>query len=188
MIVSICGTPGAGKTTAVGRLSGKGWIILDLSDRLRSSGLFEEDEKSGELEVDIDLAREYLAGSLGKDGSNIIIDGHLSYLAPWDLCIVMRLHPSIIGNRLKQRGYPSSKIRENVEAEAVGTVLVEAIEERDRNKGRIVLEIDCTGLGEEECSMKILDLIEASDGKKLNDHMRYRPGSIDWLEVMEEWY
>lgn len=85
MIVSICGTPGVGKTTAVGRLSGKGWDILDLSDHLRSSGLFEEDEKSGELEVEIDTAREYLAGSLGRDESRIIIDGHLSYLAPWDL-------------------------------------------------------------------------------------------------------
>ncbi|MFO8050247.1 MAG: adenylate kinase family protein [Thermoplasmatota archaeon] len=188
MIISLCGTPGVGKTTVAKMLSKQGWAVIDLKEFLSSSGLFKVDRVTGELIVDVDIARDHLKDELTDLKSDIIIEGHLSYLAPWDLCIVMRLHPAEVKERLSERDYPTSKLEENVEAEVVGTILVEAVREGDENRERSVLELDCKGLDEEQCCEKVSHLIRCSQAKRLNELRQYSPGSVDWLEVMDEWY
>ena len=80
-------------------------------------------------------------GSLrGIDSDEILIlEGHFSHhFADWS--IVLRLLPSELEARLEARGYSAEKIRENLEAEALDVILVEAVEICSR-----VDEIDTTG-------------------------------------------
>ena len=77
-------------------------------------------------------------------GEISILEGHYSHhFAPWS--IVLRLSPRELEPRLENRGYLPEKIRENLEAEALDVILVEAVELSDR-----VDEIDTTGRSPQE--------------------------------------
>ncbi|MGA1848904.1 MAG: adenylate kinase family protein [Thermoplasmatota archaeon] len=200
MLLSICGTPGVGKTTVCRLLRDRGWDVFDLKGRIEDEDLYDHrEEETGEMVVDPVSLKEYLEECLEDTENDVVIDGHLSYLAPSDLCIVLRLNPDVIGERLGTRDYPERKVRENMEAEAVGSVLVEAMElEEERLGGRRwedlvegtgpVCEIDVTGSGPEEVLKAVLNLISARKGKILNELSRYRPGRVDWMEVVAGWY
>ena len=85
------------------------------------------------------------------------------------MVIVLRLHPSLLRPRLKARGYSEAKIRENLEAEALDVILVEAVE-----MCRRVDEIDTTGKSAAEVAGMIREIVEG--------RLRLTPGQVDWLE------
>jgi broad-specificity NMP kinase len=108
---------------------------------------------------------------------------------------MLRLHPDALHARLRDRGYTEEKCRENAEAEYVGTLMSWAIEEEvARLKDRpweglppgcgIVLENDVTEMGPEEIAVWVRGSMDAFLGKGLNDLRPYRPGKVDWLEVL----
>ncbi|MFA4646515.1 adenylate kinase family protein [Pyrococcus kukulkanii] len=170
MIIAITGTPGVGKTTVAKKLAKKlGYEYLSLRDFAIEKGVGVE--KDGELEIEVDE----LAYHVEKDlkGRNIILDGHLSHLMPADIVIVLRAHPKIIGERLKDRGYPEEKVKENVEAELVDVILIEAVEEHEN-----VIEVNTTGKTPEEVVEEIIGLLK--EGRKR------RVGIVDWSEVYDE--
>jgi len=200
MLVAVAGTPGVGKTSVCGVMSERGFIHREIKDIILSEGLSDGEATGGEeITVDMTVLQRGL-GSMGLGvGNNVVLDGHLSYLAPSDVCIVLRLHPDELRRRLEKRGYDRSKIAENVDAEAVSVVLVEAMEmENGRLNGcpwselppntGIVLEIDTTGVETERTADTITALIDAYRGKRLNELIEYRPGRVDWLEVVAGWY
>jgi len=170
MIIAVTGTPGVGKTTVSKLLVEKlGYEYVNLRDYALEKGIGEM--KGEELEVEVDeLVYNFERDFKGKD---IVVDGHLSHFLPADLVVVLRAHPRLIGERLKERGYSREKVGENVEAELVDVILVEALEENEN-----VIEVDTTGKTPEEVVDEILGLIEKG--------VKKRVGLVDWSEVYDE--
>ncbi len=199
MLISITGTPGVGKTTISNDMEGKGWVRVDLNKFIIQRGLEEGvEEVTGEILVDIGRLKEGLKDLTTETDKNMAVDGHLSYLAPSDICIVLRLDPAQLKNRLEDRGYRKEKVRENLEAEAVSVILVEAVEIEDERLSEkdwtelipgagIVFEIDVTDISRDEMLEKVMNIIDCYQGKRLIELAEYRPGKVDWLEVMAEW-
>lgn len=169
MIIAVTGTPGVGKTTVSKLLAEKlGYEYISLRDLIIEKGI--GGRVGDEVEVSVeDLPK--LAEELR--GRNVILDGHLSHYVPVDLVIVLRAHPKLIGERLKMRGYSREKVSENVEAELVDVILVEAIEENEN-----VIEVNTTEKTPEKVVEEILELI----GKGV----KKRVGIVDWSRVYDE--
>ncbi|MCJ7463576.1 MAG: AAA family ATPase, partial [Thermoplasmata archaeon] len=102
--------------------------------------------------------------------------GHFSHLLKPDVAIVLRCSPSVLEKRLKRKGWDEKKIRENVEAEAVDVVLVEALENVAE-----VCEIDTTHKKPGEVAKAIEDIIAGERNK-------YRAGNVDWSEEVLSWF
>jgi adenylate kinase len=96
----------------------------------------------------------------------ILVDSHLSHDVGASVIVVLRCRPDVLGKRLKKRGWPIAKIRENVEAERIGVISSEA-------KGK-VFEIDTTSLAP-AAAAAAMERVLKGKGK------RYK-GSIDWIE------
>jgi len=170
MIIAVTGTPGVGKTTTSRILADRiDYEYVNLKDYALEKGLGEM--KGGELELDVDE----LAENFGQDfkDKNVVADGHLSHFIKADVVIVLRAHPTLVAERLKARGYPKEKVGENVEAELVDVILVEALEENEN-----VIEVDTTGKSPEEVVDEILNLVQSG--------VKRRVGIVDWSEVYDE--
>ncbi|MGA1821312.1 MAG: adenylate kinase family protein [Thermoplasmatota archaeon] len=200
MLISVSGTPGTGKTTVCGVLRRKNIEVIDLKALLENLGLYEGyDEKSGSFMVDVDRVRSGLKKWWGGGSGDVILEGHLSYLAPADMVIVLRTDPDIVMERLLKRGYEKAKAAENAEAEAVSSVLSCAMEEesmRLQDDGweglpqgaGLVFERDITDHTPEMVAEWIVELITSYKGKELKYISRFRPGNVDWTEVISGWY
>jgi adenylate kinase len=200
MLVSLCGTPGVGKTTVACELKRRGLHILSEREVVEDLKLFDSyDPESDEYVVDPSILGEGLACIREKLDTDTVIEGHLSYLAPSDLTVILRVHPRILKERLDGRDYPDSKVRDNTEAEMLGYILIKAWEEEDaanengdwtelKPGGRIVLERDVTGMPPVEVADWIVGMIEAFREKKLSTLLHFRPGKVDWLEECAEWF
>ena len=101
----------------------------------------------------------------------VICEGHLSHLCDGaDKVIVLRVRPEILESRLKARNYSTSKIRENLEAEALGICSAESYEKY----GDKVFELDISDLEISEAIGLIEDVI-ANGGD-------YPVGSVDFMD------
>ena len=157
------GTPGTGKTTVAALLH---YRTIDINSLVRGGMNLGLDAERGCLDADMDA----LAGHLKSLDSEepMILEGHFSHhFAHW--AIVLRLSPAALRLRLEARGYSQAKIRENLEAEALDVILVEAVEMCPR-----VDEIDTTGKSAAEVAGMI--------GKIVEGRLRLPPGQVDWLE------
>ena len=199
MLVSLCGTPGTGKTSTARELRRRGYEILSERDLIRELGCFERyDSDADEYIADPDELRSSFLCLQGKEG-DVVLDGHLSYLAPAGLVIVLRAPPWVVGQRLEKRGYPHDKVRENVIAEAVGYTLIRSMEEEKaqggsdwkmllEGDGKLVVERDVGSLTVEESADWVERMIEGRRDKKIEVISPFRPGSVDWLEAHSRWY
>ena len=86
------------------------------------------------------------------------------------MVIVLRVHPEILRKRLEARNYSDSKIRENLEAEAMGVCTSEAYE----LYGDKLQEIDVSYLSIEKAVDLICDII--------NDAINFPCGEIDFMD------
>lgn len=62
---------------------------------------------------------------------SLVIDGHLSHFLPHktvDFCIITKCNLKTLEKRLKNKGYSSKKVRENLDCEIFDTSLNEATE------------------------------------------------------------
>ncbi|MBC7115296.1 MAG: adenylate kinase [Archaeoglobi archaeon] len=168
-MIGITGTPGTGKSTAAEILRKKGWRVLNLNEYIEKKGLFEDfDELRESWVVDEEKLREHFL-SIGEEGKNLIVEGHLSHFLPCEKVIVLRAHPKELERRLRKKGYDERKIRENIEAEALDVILVEALENCEE-----VHEIDTTSKTPEEVAELIEEIIRG--------RVALPPGKIDWSE------
>ena len=198
MLISICGTPGCGKTTLGKALRVRGFEVISIKDLIEEKGWHEGwDENSSSLIVDKGYLRRRFNESFREASEKIFIEGHLSYLAPSDLIVVLRCNPNIIASRLSERGYDEPKVKENAEAEGLSSILVEAIAESSSFKAdgqridkgsKLVVERDVTGMAPDSVADWVLEMVDALQAKDLILIDRYRPGSIDWTDVMAEWF
>ncbi|KAF5411496.1 MAG: adenylate kinase family protein [Euryarchaeota archaeon] len=174
MIIGITGTPGTGKTSACALLGD----VRDLNELIKKEGLHRGvDRTRGSLIADMDSVYDRVREIAQDREGDLVIEGHLSHHL-CDVAIVLRLLPDELKRRLVERGYHEAKILENVEAEVVDVILVEAVEWCD-----CVYEIDTTGKTVEEVADTINEILTAI-GRGITVE-GYEPGSIDWLGLTE---
>ncbi len=156
------GTPGTGKTTIAALLP---YRVIDINALVKGGMNFGKDPDRGCLEADMDALADHL---VEQDCDEVLIlEGHFSHhFANW--AIVLRLAPSVLKSRLVARGYSSSKIQENLEAEALDVILFEAAERCDR-----VDEIDTTEKSPKEVTELVTEIVQ---GK-----LQLPAGQVDWL-------
>jgi adenylate kinase len=162
MQIALTGTPGTGKTTIAGLLP---YRVIDINALVKGGMNFGTDPERGCLEADMDALADHLAKQ--DPDETLILEGHFSHhFADW--AIVLRLAPSILKSRLEARGYSSTKIQENLEAEALDVILVEAAERCGR-----VDEIDTTEKSPKEVAELVARIIQG--------RLQLPAGQVDWL-------
>ncbi|VUT27850.1 MAG: putative kinase [Candidatus Syntrophoarchaeum sp. GoM_oil] len=172
MIIAITGTPGTGKT-AVSAILGEIYQVMDLNKVIKEMGFYSGvDDKRGSLEVEIEELEMYVRKII-SDYEDLIVEGHISHLLEieYGIMIVLRCRPSKLCDRLKAKGFNEGKIRENVEAEALDVILIEAIE----GGFKAVYEVDTTERSVEEVAGCIREIID-----KKGIEGAYQPGSVNW--------
>lgn len=181
MLIGLTGTPGTGKTSVSKFLERKRhWKIIHLNEMIKEEHLYTEiDVERDAVIADMELVRKRLEEIIGgKENEVIVLESHLAhYIA--DIVIILRVCPPELERRLKARGYSEEKIRENIEAEALDVILVEAFEWCEK-----VFEINTTGKSIEETGQdieKIVDHILSGNEEELSE---YKPGSIDWIDLV----
>lgn len=171
-VIFISGTPCTGKTTVSEVLSEKlNWELVKINDLAISNNLvlgIEEDK--GYKIIDIDALNELLLEII-SESDNLIVEGHLSHLCSGaDKLIILRCSPEILEERLTLRNYSESKIRENLEAEALGVCSAESLDIYENN----VYELDVTNLTVDEAALTIIDVI--------NGQKELSFGEIDFMD------
>jgi len=171
MRIAVTGTPGVGKTSTCQRV--KGVRVVHVNKLVDELGLASGyDRKRKTKEVDVAKLRKAVAGF----GEDVLFEGHLSHLLKPDLAIVLRCSPRVLGDRLRKKGWPEAKVRENVEAEAVDVVLIEALENAPE-----VCEVDTT-------EMEPTQVAEAIEKIISGEREKYRVGNVDWSEEVLSWF
>jgi len=146
------------------------------------------DTPRGSLIADLDKLNEYVRHKEERL-SVVLAESHLAHLLKPDVAVVLRAKPSVLTERLKQKGFPPQKIQENVEAETLDIILAEAVELCD-----IVYEVDTTGKSVEEVAVVVRAIIDAEvereeeSGSERRKALRekYKPGSVDWTRFIEQ--
>ena len=170
MIIFISGTPCSGKTTISEALSSTlNYDLIKINDlAIENDLVLGIDDEKGYKIIDIDALDELL---LEVISDNLIVEGHLSHLCHGaDKMIVLRCRPEILEKRLALREYSDAKIRENLEAEALGVCSAESLDIYEDK----VYELDVSDLSVDEAVSKITDVINGD--KELSF------GEIDFMD------
>lgn len=163
-MIAITGTPGTGKTTVAKILRSRGYKVLSVNELAEEFGCVIGEENGVKI-LDVDCLREIRV-------SADFVEGHMSHHLNADAVVVLRCHPRVLYERLARKGWDEDKIRENVEAEIIDYILVEALELHDN-----VHEIDTTTLSPEEVADKIESILRGES---------YPPGSVDWISQISD--
>jgi adenylate kinase len=171
MKIALTGTPGTGKTTISNVLRDDfGLNVVDLSDVIRSCRYYIGwDENRGCDVVDLEALRAHPF----SDG--LVLEGHMSHHLQVDLVIVLRTNPAVLRRRLQKKGFSENKIRENVEAEILDLILIEALGLHGEN----VYELESTGTSSESAQL----VWEITQGHLLE---RFVVGQFDWTSYLND--
>nr|WP_295162998.1 adenylate kinase family protein [uncultured Methanobrevibacter sp.] len=171
--IFITGTPCTGKTTVSERLSSKlGCSLIKINDlAIENDFVLGIDDEKGYKVIDIPALNEKVAEIIGESDELLIFEGHLTHLCDGaDKVIVLRVRPEILRSRLEGRDYSEAKIRENLEAEAMGVCTTEAYD----IYGEEISEIDVSDLTVDEIVDELSDIIS---GEKT-----YPVGEVDFMD------
>jgi|Deesub1362A_J573_1020465.scaffolds.fasta_scaffold13754_2 adenylate kinase len=182
MIVALTGTPGTGKSS-VSKFLSKVYQVKSVSDLAEEFGCIADDTYAGEsvLVVDVGCLSEKVSELEfeGESGEEVlVIEGHLAHLLPCDVTVVLRCNPLRLKDRLLSR-WDMDKVLENVEAELLDVILVEAME-----KECSIYEIDTTNRTPEGVAGIVVELIESE--RRGEGIPNFRPGKIDWIAEVGE--
>jgi len=164
---ALTGTPGTGKTSLSKLLVKE---VISLSDYYEEAS--ESKNESGEWIVNIDKLDLIL-----KNINCEIFEGNFSHkLARIEKIIILRCDPMILENRLKSRNYTKEKIKENLEAEAMGIIYSESLEYLGKEN---IIQID----NGNKTLKNTADIIN----KYINDNIKVEE-EIDYSEKILDWY
>src|SRR3989338_3213342 len=156
MLITISGTPGTGKTSAAKIVAKKLKAKLIITDYLVKKYKIKSTlDKKRKTRI-IDTKKLSAAAKMEKDGITIL-EGHLSNFTGADVSIVLRTSPAELERRLKKKGWNLGKIRENVEAEAIGVISSEA---------RDATEINTTKKRPEQVAAAIIKILKSDSARK----------------------
>lgn len=156
--IFITGTPCTGKTTVSERLSEKlDCRLVKINDlAIENDFVLGIDEDKGYKVIDIPALNGKVSEIIGSGDGMIVFEGHLAHLCEGaDKVIVLRVRPEILKERLEARSYSDAKIRENLEAEAMGVCTAEAYELYGDN----ISEIDASDLTVDEIVFELGEVI-----------------------------
>jgi adenylate kinase len=171
MKAALTGTPGVGKTSVSSLLSSIRVLSVDsLADEADAVTGFDVERETGEVDID------RLAEAVLRIEGDVLIEGHLSHLVGVEVAIVLRCAPSVLRDRLKAKGWGDAKVAENVEAEAVDVVLIEALE-----AAHVVCEIDTT-------RMSVVEVARAVEEILAGESEKYPVGNVDWSQEVLSWF
>ena len=171
MRIAVTGTPGVGKTSACSKIKSMPvYRVYDLVDVFGVSTEYDRKRKTKEVDV------SELSKKIAKLEGDMILEGHFSHMLNPDVAIVLRCSPKVLENRLKRKGWPEKKVRENVEAEAVDVVLIEALENVPD-----VCEIDTTKMTDGQVAKAIEKIVKG-------ERQKYRVGNVDWSQEVLSWF
>ncbi len=161
MIIALTGTPGTGKTTVAKILRKRGFKVIDLNRIILREKLYSGyDERRKCYIVDMKKLERYISKYTREN--IVFLDSHVSHLLNVDLVIVLRCSPKELEKRLRKKKWRSEKIRENIEAEIVEIITIEAEEKYGRER---VIEIDTTGKSPEKVVEEIIKIINKVKSK-----------------------
>jgi adenylate kinase len=171
MKIALSGTPGTGKTTIGKVLHDRyGLEVVDVNQVVQAHRYYVGwDERRQSLIVDIDALRAHPF----SDGC--LLEGHLSHHLPVDRVIVLRTEPNVLRTRLQIKGFSDGKIRENLEAEVLDVILVEAVGIHGKN----VYEVDSTATPR-VAAHRVWEIIQ---GRGLE---RFAAGQYDWTGYLND--
>ena len=171
--IFISGTPCVGKTTASEVLSEKlNCRLIKINElAIENDFVLGIDKEKGYKIIDIDRLNTKINEIIADYNELLVFEGHLAHLCDGaDKLIILRLHPDILKERLSSRNYSPAKIRENLEAEAIGICTSEAYE----LYGQKVNEIDVSNLD-------IGDIIPLLENIIFNEKS-YPVGEVDFMD------
>jgi adenylate kinase len=171
MKIALTGTPGTGKTTISNVLRDDfGLKVVDLNNVIRSCRYYVGWDENRDCDI-VDL--EALRAHPFSDG--LVLEGHMSHHLQVDRVIVLRTNPVVLRGRLQKKGFSENKIRENVEAEILDVILVEALGLHGDN----VYEVESTGTSSESAQL----VWEITQGDSLE---RFVVGQYDWTSYLND--
>jgi adenylate kinase len=169
MKIALTGTPGTGKTAISTELKDEyGLNVVDLNKVIRTFQYYIGWDDNRNCRV-VDL--EALRAHPFEDG--LVIEGHISHHLPIERVVVLRTNPAVLRGRLQEKGFSENKIRENIEAEILDVILIEAIGLHGDN----VYEVDSTGQLRTTAQL----VWEITQGYALE---RFVAGRYDWTRYL----
>ncbi len=177
MILAISGTPCTGKTAVAEILAKKSDANLISISELLKDVRCSWDRKRKTKIVDVKDLQKAVNKHTVKGKANII-EGHLSHLLNADMVIVLRCSPEELEERMRKKKWNKGKILENIQAEILDEITIEAIEKHEKNK---ILEIDTSNKAPAAVVAIIKKLLNNPETKE------YRAGKIDWSEKYRDY-
>lgn len=187
IVVIISGTPGTGKTTIAKILANRiDSALISLNELISNKNfIVEYDEKRDTNVADMDKTTKYLKEKLDRlkkrTTEHVIIEGNFSDIVPneyIDYAVVLRCNPDVLNGRLIKRGYKKEKIKENIQAEILGTCANYILE---KNLQVPLLEFDTSDSDPQELADLLIYLIQEKSSLQ-----KYKLGKIDWLEYLDD--
>jgi len=173
LIIWVTGTPGVGKT-ATGRELAKrlGIGFIDLPEYVSMNNLYKERLEDGTMVVESRRLAQHLSKHVKGD---TVIAGHITVKVRGHetRCVVLRLNPLQLRERLEERGYSVEKVAENVEAEFLGVVYLDALRVFGKNR---VSQIDVTGKEASDVVNRCVDVLEGRDAGD----------DVEWMSRLDE--
>lgn len=139
----VSGAVGTGKTTVAKAMSKYfNYKYIDVSKLIKTNNLSDGYDKEKECEIVDELKLSNFLVKLidSFDGVGLVIDSHMSQYLPYekvDLCVITKCELKVLRDRLNERGYSESKIKDNLEAEIFNICFEEA-----KEQGHKILLID----------------------------------------------
>ncbi len=177
--LAISGTPGVGKTSTGILLAKRLDVdVLELSRLVEREKLYSRrDEVRATLVADMEALERYLAELFSQTKRTHLVLGHFADIIPdkfLKCLVVLRCHPKILTERLKERQWTHAKILENVQAEILGECTSQALLRHPSEK---IFEINVSQHTEEE----VADFIEKVFSGQSTEFV---PGRISWLQTL----
>lgn len=185
MIICISGVPGTGKTE-IARILEKSlnYKLISIKSLLKKVKTTKDKKRNVRI-VDV----KDLQKIIPKE-KNLIIEGHLSHFLKSDLLVILRTRPDVLEKRLIKRKWSKNKIVENVQAEILDEITIQALENNKK-----IVEIDTTNKKEKVIANNIMSLLNIQkyseknfgfkrphDGllNNMSTLKKYRLGKISW--------